>query len=287
MYKPLNFWLIGGDHRQAALAHALAEDGHSVHTYALEEGVDPAWVQSSLTGAETAHCVILPLPAAKGELLNAPLSTHCPPLSQVLDALSPQQLICAGMVTPALTQAAANRSLTLTDYFAREELAVANAVPSSEGAIQIAMEELPITLHGARVLVIGAGRLGKVLCQQLKGLGAGVSLAARKFSDLAWAQVWGCGAERSDQLSGWLCSYDLILNTVPVPILGREELSDLKPGCLVIDLASKPGGVDFAAAGELGIKVIWALSLPGKVAPVTAGKAIRSAIYNIMTELGV
>ena len=131
MYKPLNFWLIGGDHRQAALAHALAEDGHSVHTYALEEGVDPAWVQSSLTGAETAHCVILPLPAAKGDLLNAPLSTHCPPLSQVLDALSPQQLICAGMVTPALTQAAANRSLTLTDYFAREELAVANAVPAA------------------------------------------------------------------------------------------------------------------------------------------------------------
>ena len=149
------------------------------------------------------------------------------------------------------------------------------------------MEELPITLHGARVLVIGAGRLGKVLCQQLKGLGAGVNLAARKFSDLAWAQVWGCGAERSDQLSGWLCSYDLIINTVPVPILGREELSDLKPGCLVIDLASKPGGVDFSAASDLGVKVIWALSLPGKTAPVTAGLAIKAAIYNILTELGV
>lgn len=145
MYKPLNFWLIGGDHRQAALAHALAEDGHSVHTYALEEGVDPAWVQSSLTGAETAHCVILPLPAAKGDLLNAPLSTHCPPLSQVLDALSPQQLICAGMVTPALTQAAANRNLTLTDYFAREELAVANAVP---GALAVWLYEKSETGEG-------------------------------------------------------------------------------------------------------------------------------------------
>lgn len=149
------------------------------------------------------------------------------------------------------------------------------------------MEELPITLHGARALVIGAGRLGKVLCQQLRGLGASVSLAARKFSDLAWAQVWGCGAERSDQLSGWLCGYDLIINTVPAPVLGREELSDVKSGCLVIDLASKPGGVDFAAASELGVKVIWALSLPGKTAPVTAGLAIKTAIYNILTELGV
>lgn len=163
----------------------------------------------------------------------------------------------------------------------------ANAPPTSEGAIQIAMEELPVTLHGARVLVIGAGRLGKVLCQQLRGLGARVSLAARKYADLAWAQVWGCGVERSDQLTGWLCSYDLVVNTVPAPILGREELSDLKPGALVIDLASKPGGVDFTTASELGVKVVWALSLPGKTAPVTAGLAIQSAIYNILTELGV
>ena len=69
--------------------------------------------------------------------------------------------------------------------------------------------------------------------------------------------------------------------------MGREELEDLKPGCLVIDLASAPGGVDFAAAEELGVKAIQALSLPGKVAPVTAALAIKAAIYNILTELGV
>ena len=149
------------------------------------------------------------------------------------------------------------------------------------------MEELPITLHSARVLVVGYGRLGKVLARQLRGLGARVTVAARSCTDLAWAQVWSYGVERSDQLSGWLCSYDLVINTVPAPILGREELSDLKPGCLVIDLASKPGGVDLAAAAEMGVKVIWALSLPGKVAPVTAALAIKAALYNILTELGV
>ncbi len=149
------------------------------------------------------------------------------------------------------------------------------------------MEELPITLHGARVLVIGAGRLGKVLCMQLKGLGANVSVAARKYADLSWAKVWGCVPQRSDQLKGWLCAYDLVVNTVPAPLLGREELADLKSGCLVIDLASKPGGVDFAAAAELGVKVVWALSLPGKVAPVTAALAIKDAVYNILSELGV
>lgn len=287
MRERLNFWVVGGDPRQAALARALSEDGHTVHTYALERGVDASLSAEALSGISVADCVILPLPASDGGQLNAPLSDRRVALSEVLDALRPGQLLCAGRISAALQEDAKARKLRLVDYFAREELAVANAVPTSEGAIQIAMEELPVTLHGARVLLIGAGRLGKVLCQQLRGLGANVSLAARKFSDLAWAQVWGCRAERSDQLSGWLCGYDLIVNTVPAPVLGREELGDVKPGCLVIDLASKPGGVDFSAASELGVKVIWALSLPGKTAPVTAGLAIKNAIYNILTELGV
>ena len=70
-------------------------------------------------------------------------------------------------------------------------------------------------------------------------------------------------------------------------MLGRAELADLKEGALVIDLASKPGGVDLEAAAQLGVKVIWALSLPGKVAPVTAGQCIRDTIYHILHELEV
>ena len=150
-------------------------------------------------------------------------------------------------------------------------------MPTAEGAIQLAMEELPITLHGARVLVIGYGRLGRVLADRL----------ARRYADLAWAENCGYGVEHTGQLEGWLCGYDLVVNTVPVRVLREAELADLKPGCLVIDLASKPGGVDFDAAARLGVKAFWALSLPGKVAPVTAGKSIKTTIYNILTELGV
>ena len=40
-------------------------------------------------------------------------------------------------------------------------------------------------------------------------------------------------------------------------------------------------------AAELGVKVVWARSIPGKAAPVTAGLAIRDTIYNILTETGV
>lgn len=291
MRHEMNVWVVGGDMRQAKLAALLAEDGHTVHTYALErvEEPDPAPImEDSLKDAVLADCVVLPLPAA-GEpgRLNAPLSERKPLLLEVLDHLRPGQVVCAGKVDAALKALAAERELKLFDYFAREELAVANAVPTAEGAVQIAMEELPITLHGARVLVLGFGRLGKLTAHRFASLGAKVTIAARKYADLAWGEAYGYSAEHIGRLDGWLCGYDLVVNTVPVKVLDGGRLADLRPGCLVIDLASKPGGVDMDAAAQLGVKVIWALSLPGKVAPVTSGKIIRDTIYNILNELGV
>lgn len=131
MEKKLHFWLIGGDLRQAALARALRADGHQVHTYALEEATDSALQAESLTGIQGAHCVVLPLPAANGDLVNAPLSQKKPTLEEVLTALNPGQLLCAGIPSQALKEAAQRKGLTLMDYFAREELAVANAVPGT------------------------------------------------------------------------------------------------------------------------------------------------------------
>ena len=289
MRHELNFWVVGGDMRQAKLAEQLSDDGHTVHTYALDRAPEPVPdPQDSLEDAVLADCVILPLPAAgEGGMLNAPMSGRETALEEVMDALRPGQVVCAGRVTPELEALAERYELRLYDYFAREELAVANAVPTAEGAVQIAMEELPITLHRARVLVLGFRRLGRLAAHRFAALGAKVSVAARKWADLAWAEAYGYGAERIDQLGGWLCAYDLVINTVPGRVLGAGYLADLKPGCLVVDLASKPGGVDLEAASQMGVRVIWALSLPGKVAPVTAGRAIRDTIYHILHELGV
>lgn len=287
MLRAKNIWVAGGDPRQAALAELLADDGHSVHTYALERG-EGVKCEPSMAGADRADCVVLPLPAAGPDgRLNAPLAAGGHELAEILDALRPGQLVCAGMTGEDLERMAAERGLVLRDYFAREELAVMNAVPTAEGALQIAMEELPITIHGARALVIGYGRLGRALSQRLAALGAKVSVAARKYADLAWAESCGYGIEHTGQLEGWLCCYDLVVNTVPARVLDRKGLEDLQSGCLVIDLASKPGGVDLEAAAQLGVKVVWALSLPGKVAPVTAGRSIKTTIYNILHELGV
>jgi len=290
MEHEYNIWVIGGDLRQAKLAELLLADGHTVHSYALDALPEPGEVplEPSLSGAELSQCVVLPLPVSGEEgLLNAPLSAQRHLISEILDALRPGQIVCAGMVTPHVAGLAEERRLQIHDYFAREELAVANAIPTAEGAVQIAMEELPITLHGARVLILGYGRLGKLLAHRFSVLGARVTVSVRKYADMAWAKAYGYTVERTEELDGWLCCYDLVVNTVPVRVLNESRLAELPPGALVVDLASRPGGVDFEAAARLGVKAIWALSLPGKVAPVTSGKNIRDTIYNILQELGV
>ena len=288
MKQELNLWIVGGDGRQVRLAGLLAQDGHTVRTWGLGPPPPGVSAQGSLKGLELADCVILPLPAAgPGGLLNAPMADRSLTVAQVLDALRPGQVVCAGRVDGETAALAADRGLTLRDYFAREELAVANAVPTAEGAIQIALEEMPVTLQGCRALVVGYGRLGRALAPRLAGLGARVSVAARKYADLAWAESFGFSTEHTGELRGWLCGYDLIVNTVPAPVLGAEELGELKEECVVIDLASLPGGVDLAAAQQLGVKAVRALSLPGKTAPATAAASLRAAICHILRELGV
>jgi len=145
------------------------------------------------------------------------------------------------------------------------------------------MEELPITLHGSRCLITGYGRVGKSLSKLLTAMEAKVTVAARKHADLAWAEAQGCACIEIKNLAE-AGDFDVIFNTVPYLLFGRDILRKLDKGTLLIDLASRPGGVDFTAAAELKIKTVWALSLPGRVAPKTAGAIIKNTILNMIKE---
>lgn len=287
MDQERNFWVVGGDLRQLRLAEILENDGNTVHTEALEMGLPGGVKAGSVTDAARAHCVILPLPVLKGGLLNTPLSEKQYTLDDILDRLHPGQIVCGGMLSEEVVRQAEERGLRLFDYYDREECKIANAVPTAEGAIQVAMENMATTLHGSRALVIGFGRVGKLTAHRLQNMGARVTVAARRCEDWAWAQAYGYGTEDSMRLEYWMGGYTLIVNTVPALILDRAHLERVQPGAFIIDLASLPGGVDMEAAKSLGLRAISLLGIPGKTAPVTAARAIRDSIYNLLHELGV
>lgn len=272
------FSVIGGDQRQAELARLLAEDGNPVCTYGLEtwKPVEPV----ALDRAVTTDVVILPLPLCKGDgVLNC--QDGAVPTLELFRRLRPDQRILAGQVKPQQQQEALVYGLTLEDYFLREELTVANAAATAEGAIQVAMERLDRTLLGMDCLVLGFGRIGKLLSYRLHGLGARVTATARTPEGLAWIRAYGWQALETGSLNGKLGQFGVVFNTIPSLVLDGPLLTQLSPNCLCVDLASQQG-IELAAAESLGLSNVWARSLPGRLVPHTAAAVIRDAIYILL-----
>lgn len=271
------FGVIGGDRRQAELSRLLAGEGHCVRTYGLDRwkpvGAD------TLDHAAAADVVILPLPLCKGDgVLNC--EEGAVPTADLFRRFRPRQRILAGQVRPQQRREAEEMGLTVEDYFLREELAVANAAATAEGAVQTAMEHLDRTLLGMECLVVGFGRIGKLLSHRLQGLGARVTATARKPEDLAWIRAYGYQAAETGSLDGCLSAFGAVFNTVPSLVLTGPLKAQLPQECLLIDLASVRG----IEAGPDGPEVLWARSLPGQLTPQSAAAAIRDAVHYILLE---
>lgn len=274
-------YVVGGDLRQITVAEYLAEKGYAVRSVGISDG---DFAAESLKNAE---CVVLPIPVScDGVYINAPLLKTKIPIADVLDNIPAGCFVMGARIDAVLAEKFKNRNIDFADYYDREELIIKNAVPTAEGTIEIALSEMPITMHGSRVLVAGYGRVGKVLAEKLKALGAQVTVSARKCADFAWISEFGMSAVHTEKIAETARDFDLIVNTVPKTVIDGEVLKNVRAETLIIDLASKPGGVDFDAAKRLGKNVIWALSLPGKSAPITSGKIIGEAVTNILAERG-
>ena len=285
------FTVVGGDLRNIKLANLLAEDGNKVNIYGFKNaGFELGIPESSnlKDAIDESDVVIGPLPCSNdNETINAPFHPEKIFINEAFKIMNKNQLFLAGRIGEKLVHMSAAYNVYTIDILEREEMAVLNAIPTAEGAIQIAMEELPITLHNSNALILGFGRIGKILAKMLQGLGTNVYVEARKYSDIAWINSYGYQPVPLGELKSFLPGMDVVFNTIPHVVLDAEMLKAIQPEGLIIDLASKPGGVDFESAKSLGKKAIWALSLPGKVAPVTAAKFIKDTVYNIIDELGV
>ena len=172
----------------------------------------------------------------------------------------------------------------LVDYFARPELTVYNAIPTAEGCIGILLAERTRTLWGTNLLLLGFGPVGQALGARLAALGANVTVCARRAEQRALAESLGLQGAELARLAALAPAFDTVVNTIPAPVLTEPVLAALRPGSLIVDLASKPGGTDFAAAQRLGCKAIHALSLPAACAPDTAGEAVARTVLTILRE---
>lgn len=170
------------------------------------------------------------------------------------------------------------------DLTNEESFSLLNAIPTAEGAIFEAIKNTETTLCNSNALIMGYGKIGKVLAKMLNGIGANVYCEARKKKDLAFIKAMGYNEINITELKKVLPKMDYIFNTVPALLLDENMLKLVKKDAIIIDLASTPGGVDFEKARELDLNVVWTLALPTKVAPKTAAIYIKDTIDTILKD---
>ncbi len=275
--------ILGGDLRIIFLSELLANDGYNIYTYGIENAKKTNLNINECKKIEEiskfCNTIISGIPFSKdGILVNAPFSTNKINIEEVLNTLENKTLI-AGAIKQDIKEKAYKSKVNAVDLMDDESLTILNVIPTVEGAIQVAMESTDFTIHNSKCLVLGFGRIGKLLSNQLKKMGSKVSCMARKDRDLAWIRAYGYKEIHIDDLSKNLNDYDIIFNTIPTLILDKEKLNLLKnKNTIIIELASKPGGIDTEKAKEYNIKVIEAQGLPGKVAPLTSAKYIKETL---------
>ncbi|NLM95444.1 MAG: dipicolinate synthase subunit DpsA [Firmicutes bacterium] len=284
--------LLGGDGREIELLRGLAAEGATIKAVAYpQESLPPGDVEAvtdPLDGVDGVDVVIAPMSNTDqdGWIKSCPLPGARICLNDELcSRLAPGTPLLIGMAKPIVKELARRYELRLVETAEDDVIAILNSIPTAEGAVQLAMERLPVTIHGSTCVVVGFGRCGATLGRLLAAMGAEVVIVARNPVQLARAREMCLESRHLTELSEVAAKAQVIFNTVPHLVITEKVLEALPEGALVIDLASHPGGTDFAAARRLGIEAELALGLPGKVAPLSAGRILAETYPDLILRL--
>lgn len=283
-----HFGVIGGDDRLVYTARKLLDYGCFVTVYNLSAEAPSCPGARRLCQAESmrqlcssCRLIIGPAPFTKDrqnlfcKKENAVLSVQ-----DFLDSCQRGAELFAGSIPDSVCKGCAGRGIAVHDFMKEESLALRLSIAAAEGAIAEAIVRQKTNLCASRCLVLGYGRLGMALADRLAGLHACVHVLDHREDALAKALSLGFPIVRYGQLPECISSYEYIFNTVPACLLTEKCLCHASAECIVIDLASMPGGVDYDAAGRLSVRAVHALGLPGIYAPVSSGYAIAESILS-------
>src|SRR5690625_5298557 len=288
MLKGKRIALIGGDQRYKQVIHRLAKnnaelfvDGFSDIEFHLSNiyqcsvhKIDFRFIDGivlPVLGMDEYGEIELSYPVGKAILTEKMIQStpkHC--------------TIYTGTATNYLKNVVRKSNRDLVILFERDDVAIANSIPTAEAIVQIAMENTDTTMHDSHVLVTGFGRIGMTIARVFYQLGAHVTVAARSHADFARIKEMRMNSVHIHNVSNVIGSTSICINTIPHIVLPKEILYKMGKETLIIDAASKPGGTDFETAEELGIQAIHALGLPCKVAPKIAGEIIGQTIATLI-----
>ena len=256
--------IIGGDNRLRVAKKQLDKENYYVETLGLYPDDNGT--------IENADIILLPVPTTKdGQTVYCPLSNRKIYLEEIGRRAQNQLILCCNYRFDGKNY---------IDYNQLDSFAILNSIPTAEGAISLAISETDFTLWGSKVLVIGYGRVGKIVADRLKALGAIVTVSARKPRDFANLSALNFKHINTETLCDIYLDFDIIFNTVDATVLSDSALENC-PADLIIDLSSK-GGFNLNYAKALGIKAFKPGGIPGVCAPKTAGEILAQTVCELI-----
>lgn len=267
--------IFGGDLRLFYMADLLRSAGCSVFTYSLSSAglreCDRAASFPELI--HQSRILSGPIPFSKnGRDINNPENSSDLTIEILARELTPPQILFGGCLPTNLKKTLEDKQITTYDFMNDEVLTIQNSIATAEGAIALAISKSTENLHHSHCLVTGYGVCAKTLAGFLNGLTAKVTVAARNPSARAAADAAGFDTADFDQLPTLAEQYDYIFNTVPAPVINQDFLEHVKNNVVIIDIASAPGGIDFAFAKSSNLNAGLYPGLPGIYAPKASAK---------------
>lgn len=264
--------LLISDMRQVYLAEILTKKGLNVRCLDIRNSeTAPEQLEKLKSFLVEADMLILPIPVSK-----------VPDQRQLNDILNKNlingTLVLGGCFSEEQKELLNGRDIHFLDFMEDAIVTEENAVATAEGAIAQLVNYSPYNIDEAKIIVTGYGCCGKAIAARLKALGARVTVLARRREarkeakkDGFYAVDFAFGPEEAMGAA-------MLVNTVPAPVVTRTIIRELPRDAYILDIASAPGGCDFACAREYGIRADLALGLPGKYAPKESAYILNRAI---------
>ena len=274
--------ILGGDFRYKFLYEILSQENYLVYIYENKYIEDKDNIKSLDEFFNRIDVLVGSIPFSKDNKIS--FNDKSINIDEFIEKLKTYNIktLFAGAIEKNIIKKLNDNNIKTFDFFEDNYIAILNAIPTAEGAIQTAMENSFKTLFNSSSLVLGYGRCGKILSNMLKGIGANVDVSYRKEEDLSYIKSYGLSPINLYKIKDSIKKYDFIFNTIPYEILSKEILTNVNKDVVIIDLASAPGGVDYSYARELNIKAIYCPSLPGRVAPYTAANILKDKILSTL-----
>ncbi|MCM3667765.1 dipicolinic acid synthetase subunit A [Mesobacillus maritimus] len=290
MLTGMQIAVIGGDARQLEIIRQLTEHDAKLSLVGFEQ-LDHAFTGASKEKIDeidftVQDAIILPVRGTDQDgLVDTVFSSEKIILTkEMLEQLPAHAIVFSGISNPYLDGITNESNRRLVKLFERDDVAIYNSIPTVEGTIMMVIQHTDFTIHGSNVAVLGLGRVGVTVARTFQALGAKVRVGARRSEHKARITEMGLIAFDLSDLESNMKDVDICINTIPTQIVTASVISKMPAHTLIIDLASKPGGTDFRYAEKRGIKALLAPSLPGIVAPKTAGQILANVLIKLLKE---